>query len=294
MTVVGKILVFVNLVFALAAGALMMIVYATRTNHEEVAKRKDAHLQAATAALAQKSDELQQTQDTLGGEVRKWQVAAESAQKELKAARELVTQKDAEIAKLQSQGKADTLAVKASTTSSSGRRDQVAALTKSLEQAQEEKEKLIAQANEERGKRINADVEAKTLRHQNQMLDQEIKNLQIALARAKTGGGTGTGSDRAVRRRTEENPPKQDVTARVTSADPGGELIKISAGSDSGLAEGHTLMMYRLGNGAGGERYLGKVQVVRVSAREAVVKPFNGARLKDQPQPGDLVASRLY
>ena len=49
MTIVGKVLVFVNLVFSLVVGGLVMMVYLTSTNWEDAYKKKDAQYQAVNA-----------------------------------------------------------------------------------------------------------------------------------------------------------------------------------------------------------------------------------------------------
>ena len=47
MTIVGKILVFVNLVFSLVVGGLVMMVYMTRTNWEDAFNKANAGKLAA-------------------------------------------------------------------------------------------------------------------------------------------------------------------------------------------------------------------------------------------------------
>ncbi len=80
---------------------------------------------------------------------------------------------------------------------------------------------------------------------------------------------------------------RKDVEGKVTQvADKG--LLKLDIGSDAGVAKGDVLEVFRLGAES---KYLGKVRVVEVTAKESV------ARTEGKPlgnfQAGDRVASKI-
>src|SRR5438270_242552 len=75
MTVVGKILVFVNLVFSLVVGGLVMVVYMTRANWEDYAKKLKAEYDVVVADRNQTATEKQ----TLQTELTKREQAEENA-----------------------------------------------------------------------------------------------------------------------------------------------------------------------------------------------------------------------
>src|SRR5262245_61642913 len=67
MTIVGKVLVFLNLVFSLVVGGLVMMVYATSTNWEDHYTKLKAQYQAANPdreQLAQDADNLRKESAT--------------------------------------------------------------------------------------------------------------------------------------------------------------------------------------------------------------------------------------
>jgi hypothetical protein len=83
------------------------------------------------------------------------------------------------------------------------------------------------------------------------------------------------------------NPPAEDVEGLVKAVEDNG-LVKLSIGSDAGLAKGHTLELFRL---RPTPKYIGRVRVVEVTAHEAVAQPVG--RLSDKPVTGDKVRSRI-
>jgi hypothetical protein len=85
-----------------------------------------------------------------------------------------------------------------------------------------------------------------------------------------------------------KNPPPENVEGTVKEVDKGG-LIKISIGSDAGLKKGHTLEVYRVNDKAA--KYLGRVRVIEVSAKEAVAQPVG--KLTGDIEKGDRVASKI-
>src|SRR5262249_8811794 len=67
-----------------------------------------------------------------------------------------------------------------------------------------------------------------------------------------------------------------------------GKLVTLSVGSDTGLARGHTLEVFRLG---AAPRYIGRVRIVEVEPKQAVGQVTG--RLAVAIQVGDKVASRI-
>jgi hypothetical protein len=67
-----------------------------------------------------------------------------------------------------------------------------------------------------------------------------------------------------------------------------GKLLTISVGSDAGLARGHTLEVFRLGEKP---RYLGRVRVMEVTATAAVCQVVG--KMADRVAVGDQVSSRV-
>jgi hypothetical protein len=82
-----------------------------------------------------------------------------------------------------------------------------------------------------------------------------------------------------------KNPPPDQVEGVIRSVDKEG-LVKVSLGSDAGLAKGHTLEVFRL---KPKPVYVGTVRILEVTATEAVGRPVG--RMRAPPQEGDNVIS---
>jgi hypothetical protein len=83
------------------------------------------------------------------------------------------------------------------------------------------------------------------------------------------------------------NPPPEQVEGVIKSVD-GEELVKVSIGSDAGLAKGHTLEVFRL---KPKPMYVGTLRILEVTATEAVGRPVG--RMRTSPREGDNVISAI-
>lgn len=80
-------------------------------------------------------------------------------------------------------------------------------------------------------------------------------------------------------------PPEVDG---LVTADPSGDLVEISLGTDDGLKAGHRLKVYRLSNGTNAD--LGRIVVVKALADKAICK-IDGKAAKQPIQKGDRVTT---
>jgi hypothetical protein len=130
-----------------------------------------------------------------------------------------------------------------------------------------------------RDRAVVTEVEANALKDRNVRLLERIRELEALRTGKDIPPGTPLG----------RNPPPKDVEGIVLDVDRDSGLLKLSLGSDSGLAKGNTLEVFRLKPAA---KYLGTVVVVEVRPREAVAKPLKPPK-GDSFQKGDQVASRI-
>jgi hypothetical protein len=84
-----------------------------------------------------------------------------------------------------------------------------------------------------------------------------------------------------------KNPPPEPIEGTIKEVDLAAGLMTVSVGSDSGLARGHTLEVYRLNP----PKYLGTLRIIEVKPREAVGK-MEGRKLAEV-QVSDLVTSKI-
>ncbi|MBI1913878.1 MAG: hypothetical protein HYS12_03935 [Planctomycetes bacterium] len=319
MTIVGKILVFVNLVFSLVVGGLVMVVFMTRTNWEDHAKKLKAEYDVVVNDRDQTASEKQALQTKLTKREQDERNALVDLAKTIemdnkedeKKARELVVllgpveyvkqaakfiveakrEKDeakAALATIQQggvKGNADTTAAQAA---AEARKDEIKNANETIAQLRTEIRKLINDANDERRERIRAQVAARTMEKANEQLEEQVRDLAKELARSKAGvaGTTGT-----TRKRGEENPPAEQVEGRITRVYSEKDLVQISVGSDVGLTQGHTLKVFRLDRVPENSRFLGVIEILSVRPHEAVGRLVR--RTAYDLREGDRVASRI-
>jgi len=285
MTYVGKILVIVNLLFSLVVGWFAVMSYAARTRWVDAFNKQQAVAQVADANagqyLKEKTDaeaKVAESQKQLAGQEKAFREQLKTARDETVAARaEADNQKGltAQAEALAKQNQADA-----------GRRQlEVATLEKNLRAEIDRAHALVDTANKAREKQVAAEIDRESHKARAAQLQQELEGAQKQLADIRKSGGQGP------TRSTQVNPPPQDVEGLVKTADASG-LLRLSVGSDAGLAKGHTLELYRINDKAPAQsKYLGRVRVLDVNAHEAVAQPMG--RLSDKPQAGDRVASNV-
>jgi hypothetical protein len=281
MTAFGKLLVFMNLVFSVITGALIVFVFTTRANW--VGAYNDAKVKAEAAEKAYKSERgahensLKQKDAQVAGlqaEVTRLGNAVAAAQQEAQSARDLATRTEATV------GGANTAQQK---------------VQSELAQIKNERDALVAQQAELRQKVIDiqkqldgqvekavlADLRSRNMEQKANNLLRQLEDLTVRnreLESRTLGGGVGAGTDTI-------NVPKtapSNVRGKVTSVGTGSNLAQVNIGSDSGLSVGTKLIVYRA------NEYLGDLTLVTVNPKEAVGK-FEPARRGADVKKDDLV-----
>ena len=261
MTAVGKIFVFLVLIFSLLQGGLVIMLYTART---------------PWAAYA--SELLKQNQVSRAN-ADQFKAEAEKKETEKVAA---VAAKDKEITKLQEElkAKADQLAdlratekkwdtekttiretEKALQSDVKRRQDETEQLGMTLKTQLDKNKELVDQNNTLRQEKTTADIKANAFKVRNDEMVAKLEDMAREIARAKSplaagpGGKAGTG----------KNPPPENVEGLIRQSDPSG-LVKITIGSDAGLVKGNTLEVFRLSTIADQSKYLGTIKIIDVSA----------------------------
>jgi hypothetical protein len=286
MTVFGKILVFVNLVFSLVVGGLVMMVYLTRANWEDAYKKSEASL---VAARAEREQTLREKDDAK----KEYETKLAALQKENKdlnanldiARRELNTKAD-ELAVFKKQDRKDGADVSVLQTGNAASREYAKDLEKKNDELHKEKQALIAVISDERRSRIQAQTDLNYYKARNLEVEEKMREVLRELNRKSGPAGTV-----ASRKSGEENPPAENVGGQVISWDPESGLVKVSIGSDAGLAIGNTLKVFRLHPIPEQSKFLGTIEILSVRPHEAVGRPTKP--LSYPLRNGDRVASRL-
>jgi hypothetical protein len=287
MNTVGKILVVINLLFALLTGGFLVIDFAARTDHraESENRQKLAVTAVANAGAMAKTAKVQLEENKkLRAAWDHQTIAWKAAESELKN-QIAVAQKEARDQKKVTEQM--ILAQEKAVAEAKRLQAEVTHLAKVVEVR--EKEILAMQANVEKSRTealTQTDI-AKAALSRAQNLLKQVQELQVALAKATSPTTSSTAS---VTSPTYDNPPAAYVKGRITRIDPQDRtLVQISVGSDVGVNKDNTLLVYRL---QPRPEYLGKLRIVEADHHTAIGRLVRSGSVSQSPlQIGDEVAS---
>jgi hypothetical protein len=281
MTVLGKVLVFVNLAFSVAVAALIMMAYVARTNWANAYKDVEQRYKVEVSRVSTLEDELKRAEAEGEANVKAVKSTLEDTQRQLKQAQDVnkglqeqLARRDDEIKKSSSgtqgvQSEVEKLSKQAQTLTA-----HVADLNKRLDDQAKEVSTM-------RDRAVRAEIENASLKDRNDELARALEEREKALVKLKASPGGATMP-------TALNPPPGNVEGLVKNFDPSSGLLTITIGSDSGITKGHTLEVYRLSpNG----RYVGTMRIMDVRPNEAVGKMVS--KPLAPVQVGDKVASKI-
>src|SRR5882672_952737 len=244
MTTLGKILVFLNLVFSLLAGILIIQVYATRTSWKSSFDKLNNYYTVAEAnnkALRGDMDSVRQAKDEQVNAAQKTRDDSEKERKRLEGEKKVV--QDA-----LEKAKAQHLAQRTNATTSNEelqrRQQETASLTGQLNKvnaALAEEQKKGKQLQDEM---MQAKINFNSEHDRNvRLLDQFRQLTQKAeLMEKKLASLGASAKDVAINR----NPPPEDVEGVILETDAKTGLVTISIGTDSGVNVGNTLEVFRM------------------------------------------------
>jgi hypothetical protein len=315
MTVLGKILVIVNLVFSLVTGALLILLFSTRTNYqkanEELVKEVQvAHRETDTVKQEALVEKQKCEEKTKAAEDRRKDLARRVAAEAKVQVNDDASQDKVEedlLAKLRELDKEHEKRVAAEKTRAdqehqnlesirvvnSRLQNEIDGLQKIVDERNKRIGKLLGEINDPpdgwRPRFVDADLRAKSLQTRNEQLRDQIEAMvkemeQLRVASRGTGRPAGTAPTAG-----DKNPPPEDVRGKVTATDAQSGYVTINIGSDAGVSKDNTLEVYRL---KPEPKYLGTIRIVAVNPHEAVGRPTALVR-RGLIQVGDEVAANI-
>jgi hypothetical protein len=280
MTFMGKTLVFLILVLALAQAALHLMFHVSQTNWKEAHGKLLAQYNVLDAEQKATSAERDVAKDEGAKGVQKAENDLAVVTKQLKDEQAKNATLAAQMEQEQEKTNKSDATVKATASDVSRREEEVKRLEDTVKTDNDRIKELVDSSNQLRDRAVAAEIESKSLKERNVNLTAKLEEISKELIRSKNGTGGGTATVNA------KNPPPENVEGMITKADSSG-LLTLSIGSDDGLLKGHTLEVFRL-NPA---KYLGTVRVIEVTPHEAVAQPLY--RPLGPIQQGDKVASKI-
>lgn len=285
MNFVGKILVVVQVVFALCFMAFAGAVFTAQTNWKEEAasleenlNQTQQELQGRISTLQKDKQQLESQVADLEDNIRKLEGNNEGLQQELTIAKQDLERTKSE--RDQALQEAELAQEEA------GERRREAQLQRSINgKLHSRVEDLVGQVRSLKDDifHLERDNESYIAQHEQVLEELAFKNKVIRQA--------GLSTDPEDYQDVQSPPP--DVRGRVLNArretDRGIELVEISIGSDDGLSRGHSLYVYR---SADGGQYLGEIEIVHVTPNRAVGSVISRAK-NGIIQRGDNVTTKL-
>lgn len=283
MTTMGKILVFVLLLFSVLTMALIVTAFVTRTNwaagYDDVAKqlvRERGNYQNERNARA----DLEKEKNLLLAQ-------SEGSIADLKGKLDLSEKvsKDAEAKLLEADRRAGEAAasVKQITAANEGMKVEIKSLDDRLGKAQELILTLGLDNKKYKAEAIKATTDLQSSLERSAQLLQKLVESDKKISFLEGDAAAKAGQQ------DKKNPPPDDIRGRVTVTDDTSGYVTINLGSDNGLSKGNTLEVYRL---KPRPQYVGTLRVYDIRPNEAVGKLMGtgprGKILKD-----DEVASRI-
>jgi len=281
MTTLGKILVFINLVFSVLVGGLVVVVFMARTNFADALEKLKVQRSLDQGIAKSKQDEAVRIEAEYRKDLGGIQASLSKTQKDLAQQLSINQNLNARLAgDTNDRDQGEKIKATAQIEIQRAQAD-VLAIGKRLQDASAQNTQLVKEVNKITQEKFSAEIERKVVGDRNDGLEAQLRVMATEYAKVKSGG---TGGVTALN--NSKNPPSEKIDGQVTQATE--TLVKISIGSDSGLKTGHTLELFRLGNKPA---YLGTVRITSLESKAAVATPVS--KLNGVPQVGDNVSSRL-
>jgi len=287
MTAVGKILVFVNLVFSLVVAALVVTIYMSQTRWAAELKKSEANNQVLVASNRAYEEQMQQVAAAADAKVAEANARTKKAEGELAGQLAVNNQLRTEVVQLKTRGTAGEALTSASQVEATRRQADTEKLRETLKKETDENARLVNESNKMRERAVAAEIQFTALKEINGRLEKSLQDQARDLARVKANLG---GSAVARGGANAKNPPPENVEGLIKQTDPSG-LVTITIGTDAGVTKGNTMEVFRLAAVPSQSKYLGTIRIIEAGHNYAVGQPMG--KMLAQPQAGDRVASRI-
>jgi hypothetical protein len=289
MTAFGKLLVFMNLLFSVITGALIVFVFTTRANW--VGAHKHAVDQAKAAEAAYKAEKAAHEND-----IKQKDATLEEMKKQIDQMNSRVALAQADAQKAQELADKQIALNRQSASQSESVQAELKQIRDERDVLDKEKTALrqqVVKIQDELGRQVKlaveAELRAKNMDQKANNLLRQVEELTVRNRELESGGGAGTGTGASppsiIEGVAKAAPP--NVRGRVTEvANSTSGLAEVNIGSDSQLSVGNVLIVYR------DREYLGDLTLTTVTAKKSVGK-FAPNKRTSVIKAGDGVATSL-
>jgi hypothetical protein len=287
MNIIGKILVILNLIFALVVGGFLIFDFATRTNWKNSFEALKREMDVASRQTSVSGKTMQE----LNAQVKRAEAEKEKLKQDLVEQQTIakVNQQNQTllIQEAEARAKDADLSAQKAIAEAVRFKTEVKTLTDTVQNRDTTILELQTDNKKYRTEAIAQEELAKTTQRRNISLLEQLAEAhrQIAL------GAAGVRSDNVFPKDLNTpNPPSTYVKGKIDKVDPvDRNVVQISLGSDQGLKQNHTLDVYRL---SPNPQYLGMIRIRDVKEHTAVGQLMRTSASGNHVlQAGDIVAS---
>ncbi|MDR3635389.1 MAG: hypothetical protein P4L84_16410 [Isosphaeraceae bacterium] len=280
MTFVGKILVFLIMVFALVFLGISTVVFMTEKDWKAAKEAETKKVSKLQSELANSKSEIQKVQSDLA--------AAKTAfQTETKAKDQQIATLEAETKTAQDQGTKANTALGVAEQNAKIALEEADSKRKEVEQLRSQKSDVEKQANEYKLRQTELNDKIRELERAKETLEKNTTDLRERNARLSTALRSHGLSDDPSSYAAIESPPA--VEGEVTKVKDN-KLVQLSIGSDDGLVPGHEVFLFRT---KPRPEYIGKIKILSVDPDQAVGQVIGSTIQGKKIQEGDLVSSTI-
>ncbi len=285
MNIVGKILVILNLLFALAVGGFLIVDFATRNNWRREYDALKREMETTRTNYGANTT----TNANLVADVKRYKGEIDTERQKIVDNEALVKLKEIEfktaLDEVKQQSKDADLNFQKALAEKERLKDEVKTQLDVIKQRDDVIVKQQAEVVKYRNAAVSEESARKAVQDRLEQAIARVAELTQALQKALTGAAP----DVAVRGKA--NPPTVYVEGKVNEISPqNADLMSVSVGSDKGVTKNQTLEVYRVNP----PLYLGVLRIVEVSPHSAVGRLERvGTSNRTPVRVGDTVASSL-
>jgi hypothetical protein len=281
MTLVGKILVFVIMLFAIIFLAESTVVFTTATDWKKATDAQKKKVSELTTKNGDLSSQVDVAQKELAKAKADQTAAIAAAEKRLQALEDEIKRSGAELTDLRTKIEVAQQSAKTSLDEAKQRLDETNLLR--TQKAEVEKQANTLKVEQ-------TDLNDK-IREQARLIgsyDLTAKDLRDRVARYTTLLRRHGLNDDISNIKGLENPPT--VEGEIQKVDAQNKRVEITIGSDDGLVAGHELYVFRT---SPRPEYLGKIQIISTDPDQAVAKVIGNTLQGKKLKEGDHVSSTI-
>ena len=284
MTWLGKILLVLVMLMAVAWMWFTVSVYVARTNWKNQSEMYKDAFEKARVARESEYRVYQSERDALAKQASTERTNASTLAEQLAKAERVKDENVKKIADLDAIIKTSDIRAIELAASLQATLEELKGVRKRSNELEDKTVQLVREKESAEKARLEAQIQARQAEGEQRLAEARLEDVSAQLKDLQTSGGSASAS---VQNRLNKPPPPVPDGLRGTVTAVDGSFVAVTVGIDAGVAVGMVLDIFR-SEGAG--QYLGSVVITRVYPKQAVgeFKPANPRQTLKQLRPEQL------